>query len=77
MKRTSNHSEQRLFREEVLSFIPKKAKAFSYLFVTLQSRVMRIAMIQMANQGSMTDNLRMTFMLQRQKKQNYPQNHMI
>ena len=48
MKRTSKEfkeilfrSEQGLFREEVLSFIQEKAKAFSYLFVTLQSRVMR------------------------------------
>ena len=28
MKRTSNHSEQRLFREEVLSFIQEKRKLF-------------------------------------------------
>ena len=32
MKRISNHSEQRLFREEILSFIQEKAKAFSLLF---------------------------------------------
>ena len=29
VKRTSNHSEQRLFREEVLSFIQEKRKRFS------------------------------------------------
>ena len=33
VKRTSNHSEQRLFREEVLNFTQEKAKAFSLLFV--------------------------------------------
>ena len=33
MKRTSKRSEQRLFREEVLSFTHEKAKAFSLLFV--------------------------------------------
>ena len=32
MKRISNHSEQRLFREEILSFIQEKANAFSTLF---------------------------------------------
>ncbi len=32
MKRISNHSEQRLFREEILCFIQEKAKAFSALF---------------------------------------------
>ena len=32
MKRTSNHSEQRLFREEVLSFIQEKRKRFSVVF---------------------------------------------
>ena len=33
MKRISNHSEQRLFREEILSFTQEKANAFSLLFV--------------------------------------------
>ena len=33
MKRISNHSEQRLFREEIVCFIQEKANAFSFLFV--------------------------------------------
>ena len=33
VKRTSNYSEQGLFRKEVLSFTQEKAKAFSLLFV--------------------------------------------
>ena len=42
VKRTSNHSEQWLFREEVLSFTQEKAKAFSLLFVPLLGGGMEI-----------------------------------
>ena len=37
MKRTSNRSEQRLFREEVLSFIQEKRKRFSLIFEKLRA----------------------------------------
>ena len=37
MKRTSNRSEQRLFREEVLSFIQEKRRRLSLVFGKLKA----------------------------------------
>ena len=49
LKKTSNHSEQRLLREEVLSFTHEKAKAFSLLFLPpAEGGGMEISMIMKA-----------------------------
>ena len=49
LKKTSNHSEQRFLREEVLSFTHEKAKAFSLLFLPpAEGGGMEISMIMKA-----------------------------
>ena len=49
LKKTSNHSVQRLLREEVLSFTHEKAKAFSLLFLPpAEGGGMEISMIMKA-----------------------------